>query len=218
MNVLRLLLIATLLPAAAGWCVEADPDLPQPFDPAAMAPVVQNSPFTRMVNMSDNLVLTGIAYIDGKPVCTIFNKETKMSYVVSETPNIQGWTLKEALPAADITRSQAKITVGGEVVSVRYDAAAMLPENMKKDKSRPDSGRGPPPPGGDDRFQRSGRGPSEEDRRRYESLSEQAREKFRNMMREKFSDEKFRAAPEEERRNMIRREFEKIEADDKKRR
>lgn len=173
-----------------------------------------------MVNMSDNLVLTGIAYIDGKPVCTIFNKETKMSYVVSETPNIQGWTLNEALPAADITRSQAKITVGGEVISVRYDATAMLPENMKKEKSRPEGrgeGRGPPP-GGDDRFQRSGRGPSEEDRRRYESLSEPAREKFRNMMREKFSDEKFRAAPEEERRNMIRREFEKIEADDKKKR
>jgi hypothetical protein len=35
------------------------------------------------------------------------------------------------------------------------------------------------------------------------------------MMRSKFSDEKFRNAPEEERRNIIRKEFERIEKEDK---
>lgn len=218
MHPFRLLqIVCPLLLPLGAWAAQPDPDLPQPFDAASLTPVIQNSPFTRMVNMSDNLVLTGIAYIDGKPVATIFNKETKLSYVVSETPNPQGWKLNEAMPAPDISRSQAKITIGGEVVSVRYDAAALSPENIKKDKARssPD-GRGPPPSGGDDGFRRSSRGPSEEERKRYESLSESAREKFRNMMREKFSDEKFRAAPEEQRREMIRREFERIEKEDRK--
>lgn len=216
MNPFRLLLPSFLLVLPVSLqAAQPDPDLPQPFDASSLAPVIQNSPFTRMVNMSDNLVLTGIAYIDGKPVATIFNKETKLSYVVSETPNPQGWKLTEAMPAPDIARSQAKITIGGEVVSVRYDAAAMSPENMKKDKARSSDGRGPSS-GGDDRFKRSSRGPSEEERKRYESLSEAAREKFRNMMREKFSDEKFRAAPEEQRREMVRREFERIEKEDKK--
>jgi hypothetical protein len=192
-----------------------DPDLPQPFDPAAVAPVLQSSPFTRMVNMSDNLVLTGIAYIDGKPVATVFNKETKQSFVVSEEPNFQGWTLSEALPTPDITRSQAKITIGGEVVSVRYDASALTKESMKGDR-KSDSGSRDERRSDDGRYSRSSRGPSEEDRKRYESLSDSAREKFRNMMQEKFRDEKFRNAPEEVRRSIIRNEFEKIEKEDKK--
>ncbi|WP_395738863.1 hypothetical protein [Prosthecobacter sp.] len=58
-------------------------------------------------------------------------------------------------------------------------------------------------------------GPTDEDRRRFESLSEKAREKFRDSMRETFIDEKFRNAPEEERRAKIRQLFEKAEAEDK---
>lgn len=209
-------LLAVLLPVVAQGA-DADSDLPQPFDPNSVVNVLQNSPFSRMVNISESLVLTGIAYIEGKPVATILNKDTKQSYVVSEKPNAQGWTLNEALPAAQISKAQAKISIGGEVVSVRYDSEAMTPENMKKKEKRPEGGGGPPgpPPGGDDRYRRSSRGPSEEDRKRYESLSDGAREKFRNILREKMMDERFRNAPEEERRNVIRNAFDKIEKDDK---
>ncbi len=209
-----LLRVFFLLPAAAALAAEPDTDLPQPFDPNSLAPVITSSPFTRMVNMSDNLVLTGIAYIDGKPVATVFNMETKQSHVVSSEPNFQGWTLQEALPAPDITRSQARITIGGEVVSVRY--AALTAKDMKNenrsDRERGDRG---PPPGGGDRYRGSSRGPSEEDRKRYEALSEKGREKLRSAIGEKFRDEKFRNAPEEERRNIIRREVEIIEKQDK---
>jgi hypothetical protein len=210
MKFLTCLAFLPLLALAA----EPDPDLPQPFDPTSVASVTSSSPFTRMVNMSDNLVLTGIAYIDGKPVATIFNKETKESHIVSNEPNFQGWVLNEALPAPDITRSRAVVTIGGEQVRLNY--AAISADDLKggkKDKDRDRSDR-PPPPGGDG-FKGERRGPSEEDRRRYESLSEKSREKFRDMMRSKFSDEKFRNAPEEERRNIIRKEFERIEKEDK---
>lgn len=193
-----------------------DPALPQPLDATVIAPVVQSSPFTRMVNMSDNLVLTGIANIKGKPVATIYNKETKQSYIVSEEPNQQGWKLTEAIQTPDITRSQAKITINNEVISVRYDSTAMTAENLKKDRPNNNGGGPGPAPGGggdSDRFRRD-RGPSEEGRRAYESLSEAGKEKLRNAMREKFSDEKFRNAPEDERRNIMRREFERIQRED----
>ncbi len=195
------------------FAAEPDPDLPQPFDPASLAPVTVSSPFTRMVSISDNLVLTGIAYINGKPVATLFNKETKESHIVSSEPNFQGWVLNEALPAPDITRSRAVVTIGGEQVKVSY--AAITADDMKMDRKREKSEGGGPPPGGGDRFKGSSRGPSDEDRKKYEALSDKAKEKFRDMMRSKFSDEKFRNAPEEERRNVIRKEFERIEKEDK---
>lgn len=212
MKTLTALLLTAALVAGAQ---EADPDLPQPFDPKSVAPVLENSPFSRMVNLSDNLVLTGIAYVDGKPVATVFNKETKVSSVVGSEPNFQGWTLQEAMPAPDVKLSQARIRIGGEVVSVRY--ASVSAEDLRGERRRDGerSDRGPPAGGEGDRFRGPSRGPSEEDRKRYESLSEKSREKFREMMRSKFSDEKFRNAPEEERRNIIRREFDRIEKEDK---
>ncbi|MBL9129919.1 MAG: hypothetical protein JNG86_01880 [Verrucomicrobiaceae bacterium] len=192
-----------------------DPDLPQPFDPTVLTQVVENSPFTRIVSVSDSLVLTGVAYVDGKPVVTLLDKSTKESLVVTDQPNLRGWTLVEATPSADITRAQAKISIGGEPVSIRYDASALTKDALKKDKSSPSPGGPPPPPGGE-RYSRGGRGPSDEDRQKFESLSEKAKEKFRDGMREMFSNDKFRNASEEDRRNAIRSMFDKIQKDDQK--
>lgn len=203
------------LPAAQPPAVPAgpiDPDLPQPFDPNTLAAVVENSPFTRIVSISDSLVLTGMAYVDGKPVVTIFDRNAKQSIVVSEEPNLKGWKLVGAQPSEKIDRAQAKIAIGGETFSVRH--ATLTKDDMRKDKDKGERREGGPS-GGDDRFKRGNRGPSEEDRKKYESLSEKARDKFREQLREKFSDEKFRNAPEEDRRNAVRTIFEKIEKEDK---
>lgn len=188
-----------------------DPDLPQPFDAASLSPIIQNSPFTRIVSISDSLVLTGMAYVNGKPVVTIFDKNEKQSLVVSEEPNLKGWKLMEAMPSSNIDRAQAKIAIGGETFSIRH--STLDKNDLTKGKS--DKGdRGPRSDSGGERFSRSNRGPSEEDRKKYESLSDKAKEKFRDAMRQKFSDEKFRSAPEEERRNAIRAMFDKIQKED----
>jgi hypothetical protein len=181
----------------------------------SLTAIVENSPFTRIVSISDSLVLTGMAYVDGKPVVTIFDKTAKQSIVVSDEPNLKGWKLVGAQPAEKIDFAQAKIAIGGETFSIRH--TSLSKDDMRKDKSERREGGpgGPPPPGGGDRFSRSNKGPSEEDRKKYESLSEKARDKFRNALREKFSDEKFRNAPEEDRRNALRSIFEKIEKEDK---
>lgn len=193
-----------------------DPDLPQPFDPNTLTAVVENSPFTRIVSISDSLVLTGMAYVDGKPVVTIFDKTAKQSIVVSDEPNLKGWKLVGARPSEKIDYAQAQIAIGGETFSIRH--SSLSKDDMRPDKREKGPPGGPPPPGGGDRFSRSNRGPSEDDRKKYESLSEKARDKFRDELRQKFSDEKFRNASEEDRRTAIRSVFEKIEKEDKGRR
>lgn len=206
-------LAAAALPAADKR-PGSDPDLPQPFDAGIAQPVLENSPFTRALNLSDSLTLTGLAYIQGKPVATVFDKSKKASYLVSEEPNAQGWKLAEASASTAISRSQAKIMVGNEVVTVRYAAEQISPEEMKKNRRPSDRGPGPPPPpdaGGPPR--REFRGPSEEDRRRYESLSERGKEKLRDFFRE--SREKLMNASPEERMNFIRSNFDRIEKEDR---
>lgn len=204
-------------PVVAAASVSVDPDLPQPFDPNTLTAVVENSPFTRIVSVSDSLVLTGMAYVDGKPVVTIFDKNAKQSIVVSEEPNLKGWKLVGARPSDKIDYAQAQIAIGGETFSIRH--STLSKDDMRKDKGErrdgPPGGPGGPPPPGGDRYNRSNRGPSEEDRKKYESLSEKAREKFRDALRQKFSDDKFRSASEEDRRTAIRSIFEKIEKEDK---
>jgi hypothetical protein len=207
------------LPAAMPAAVPrgpVDPDLPQPFDPNTLTAVVENSPFTRIVSISDSLVLTGMAYVDGKPVVTIFDKTAKQSIVVSEEPNLKGWKLVGARPSEKIDYAQAQISIGGETFSIRH--TSLSKDDMRPDKREKGPPGGPPPPGSGDRFSRSNRGPSEEDRKKYESLSEKARDKFRDELRQKFSDEKFRNASEEDRRTAIRSVFERIEKEDKGRR
>lgn len=207
--------LAPVEPAAPAQ--PTDPDLPQPFDPNTLAAVVENSPFSRIVSISDSLVLTGMAYVNGKPVVTIFDKNAKQSIVVSDEPNLKGWKLVGAKPSDKIDYASAQISIGGETFSIRHSS-------LSKDDMRPDlRGKGGPggpggPPGGGERFSRSSRGPSEEDRKKYESLSEKAKEKFRDVLREKMSDPKFRSASEEERRESIRSAFEKIQKSDQEKR
>jgi len=52
--------------------------------------------------------------------------------------------------------------------------------------------------------------------KKYESLSDKSKEKFRDGMRQMFSDEKFRNASEEDRRNAIRSMFDRIQKEDKR--
>lgn len=189
-----------------------DPDLPQPFDPSTLAAIVENPPFSRIVSVSDSLVLTGMAYVDGKPVVTIFDKDSKQSIVVTEEPNLKGWKLVGARPSEKIDFAQAQIAIGGETFNIRH--AALSKDDMKRDSKSDRRDHRDGPSSGGDRYSRGHRGPSDEDRKKYESLSENAKEKFRHALREKFSDDKFRNAPEEERRNAIRSIFEKIQKDD----
>ena len=60
------------------------------------------------------------------------------------------------------------------------------------------------------------RSPSEDDRNRYQALSDASKEKFRDGMRKMFSDESFRNSSEQDRRDAIRKLFDQIQKEDGK--
>lgn len=207
------LLTGLLCPAIAAGAAP-DPDLPQTVDPTEIAALVTSSPFTRSLNLSDSLVLTGIAYIEGKPVATILNKETKESYVVGESPNAQGWKLAETSATVKLDRTQAKLMIGTEIVTVRYSDAQLTPESMKKGGFRPGGGGEGRGDGHSDGPRREYPRPSEEDRAKFFALSDDAKRKFMERMGE--SREKLRMASPEERSAYVKKVFERIQEEDKK--
>lgn len=133
---------STLMLSAFAHAVEdkmpsPDPDLPQPFNVGIAQALLENSPFTRTLDLSDTLRLTGIAYVQGKAVATLVNKTTKQSYLVSDTPNAEGWRLAEASASSALNQTHIKLTVGSELVTIRYSDTQISPPKKGFDPLNP---------------------------------------------------------------------------------
>lgn len=177
-------------PAATSATSAPDRDgLPQSVATSHFELLTANSPFTRSLNLSDSLILTGIAVMDGKKVATLMNKETKETYVVSDLPNPQGWKMVEVAGNDELDKVAAKISVdGGEVVTVRYSDWALKPGEAKpatggggeiREGERRGFGRGEGRGDGRPSF-----GPSPEIRAKMEALPEEKRRQlFDHMMK-----------------------------------
>lgn len=190
-----------------------DPDLPQPFDAKVLTPLMSNSPFNRAVNISDSLVLTGMASIDGKPMVTLMDKEQKRTYVVTDEPNENGWKLAEPPPHVELKKAQVKISIGAEVVTIRHDREGQE-ESMKKDKHAPAASPQHEPSSNDRGYHRGPRtGPTPEQRERWEKLSDSAKEKVRNLFRD--NRDRISTMTDEQRRSFFESNFKSIEASDK---
>jgi hypothetical protein len=175
---------------------------------------VENSPFTRIVSISDSLVLTGMAYVDGKPVVTIYDKTNKQSIVVSDEPNLKGWKLVSAQPAEKIdyaqarSPSEAKASASGTPLlskddiqtRTRANAVTALQAHLRAEANVSAAATAVP---------------AKKTAKSTNPSLTRPRRQFRDELREKFSDEKFRNAPEEDRRNAVKTIFEKIEKQDK---
>lgn len=202
----------------SGASPRPDPDLPQPLAAQEVQPLVVSPPFTRALNLSESLTLTGIAYVEGKPVATIKNRQTNESFVVSEEPNAQGWKLAQWTTTRDLNRAEVKLMVAGEIVTVRYGMEQLTPETKRTPPgpSPSSGGGGPPPPGSDGPRIRTSSYLGDGGRERYYQLSDGARDKFRELMRQRR--EQNPNASMEELSAFAKREFEKIEADDRRNR
>src|SRR5688500_5958360 len=98
------------------WCATAlvhgvepvgnDPDVPGPLDLSVANHLLEHPPFTRALNLSESLMLTGVAYVDGKPVATIKDTATNKHHLVSEEPNAMGWRLAGSSPSAELNRAE----------------------------------------------------------------------------------------------------------------
>jgi hypothetical protein len=195
--------------AAAG--PEADLDLPQPFDVREAEALLMNSPFTRALNLSDSLVLTGLAYLEGRPVVTILDRATNESHVVSEVPNAEGWRLAEINASQVLDRTEIKIMVGGETVSVRYSEDQLAPKGTRPGGSGRSSGG---PPRQDFRRFRTSSLLGEGGRDRYRALSDRARDQYRDTVRKRLEERPNDS--QQEREAFARRVMSRLEQEDRR--
>ena len=109
--------------------------LPQPVDLAVFESLIADPPFTRTVNPSDSIILTGVAQIEGETLATLLNTQTLQSQVVGAAANAAGWQLLSLGGDPDLSQTwNAKIQVaGGEVITIRY---------QKPPAKKPGSGSG----------------------------------------------------------------------------
>ncbi len=152
---------------------------PEPVDPPLFEALMNESPFNRALNLSDSLILTGIARIDDEEVATLLNKETKETFVVSRSSNPQGWRMLELNTDEDLEKVSAKVSVtGGEIVTVRYADWQLKPGEAKP-------GAGPAASEDDDSSSKGKRrGPPSDIREKIGALSPEQRNRFFTRMRE----------------------------------
>jgi hypothetical protein len=145
-------------------------------------------------------------------MATLLDKVTKRTYVVSDSPNEVGWTLVESTPTTDLKRTQVKVNVAGEVVTIRHDSEAQM-ETMKKNKTAPGGNNSPGPEerreGG---YSRDRRGPPPEVMERYNKLSDKAKEKLRSHFTE--NRERIMNMNPEERKSYMEKTFKKVAEED----
>ncbi|MDB4662700.1 hypothetical protein OAE61_03600 [Verrucomicrobiales bacterium] len=188
--------------------------IPAPVLKEHFSDILENSPFLRSVNLSDSLILTGIAVIDATALATLVDRNTKQSYVVSNQPNAQGWKMVELDGDLDLETITATISVdGSDTVKVRYDNMKLKSGEGKPAGALGASGAPEPEKGAEmtDRKDNGGRGRGGSDpemREKMMSLSEEQRGKlFQKMMelREKKPD-----MSKEERGELMKKSMEKM--------
>lgn len=177
-------LLILILITAAPWGFAAEDN--ESKRPVA-APADHSKDDSPLARQSGWKVLS-FSFTGGTPLATLAEATTGRTLALSFEPDVKGNQLLSATFAGDSKDLQ--------VVAMIDKTRCSISQKLKEASSRRPDGQ---------------RGPSEEDRRKYEALSEPAKAKFRELLREKFSDAKFRESPEEERRAAIRSIYEKVE-------
>ena len=171
-------------------------ELPQPVTADHFSAIRSQSPFLRTLNLAETYSLRGVAEIGGTPVATLYNRDTKKTITVTkDQANAEGITMVEVVPARDLNGVAVKVSLGGEVIELKYETQQLSPTASGK----ANGGKGGDSKGGGDSKRR---GPSKQDMERYNSLTDAQKEKFRDYARQTM--QKYPNLSREERGNMIR--------------
>lgn len=121
----------SVLLAVPGFAMDGagkmDPDLPQPWDAKLAEPLLRHSPFTRKVDLSRSLVLTGVAVIEGKLIATVHEQDSGRSYIVTDEPNELGWRLLGGGPRPSLEHTEVQLLIGQERFTLRYQGDQLHP-------------------------------------------------------------------------------------------
>lgn len=121
------LLIAVALMTAA----RADqPAIPASVSAANYPDLLERPPFRRVLTLSESLVLSGVANLPGGKVVTVWDRASARSFVVSSTPNPQGWKLMELSESTDLRNVAATIAAGDQKITLRFDPERLTPPKL----------------------------------------------------------------------------------------
>ena len=111
-------------------------DLPKSLDSDVYKPLKDAPPFRRVLSLSDSLVLTGVAKIPGSTVVTVLNTATNESFVVSNEPNAQGWSLISVEGKGNLRNVVANVDTGTQQIVIRFDPRQLQPEIIRRARRR----------------------------------------------------------------------------------
>ncbi|MEM9017997.1 MAG: hypothetical protein AAGC68_13365, partial [Verrucomicrobiota bacterium] len=160
--------------------------LPTPIADSQFDSLRHQSPFTRILDFSEAIQLTGIAVINGEQVATIRDHRNNESIVISSRPNDKGWKMVGVESSQDLDKVIATIAVNGdELVSVQFDESQLQPnptEKRAKDKIEIPSGKDRRPLPSDKEKREFG----DWVRGRMSKMSEEQRKRVGQIMQEKM--------------------------------
>lgn len=107
-----------------------EPAIPAPVSAASYPDLLQRPPFRRVLTLSDSLVLSGVAALPGGKVVTVWDHATARSFVVSSTPNPQGWKLIDLTESTDLRSVAATIAAGEQKITLRFDPERLTPPKL----------------------------------------------------------------------------------------
>lgn len=113
-----------------------DTPVPAPVTAGQFSTLLERPPFRRILGLSDSLVLSGVASLPSGDMVTVWNRTTKESFIVTATPNPQGWKLASLTKSTDPASVTAVIASGGQSITLRFDPGRLTPPKLDN-TSRP---------------------------------------------------------------------------------
>jgi hypothetical protein len=108
----------------------AQPAIPPPVSAADYPSLLERPPFRRILSLSDSLVLSGIARLPKGDVVTVWDRAAARSFIVTSTPNPQGWRLLELTDGNDLRRVGATIAAGEQKITLHFDPERLTPPRL----------------------------------------------------------------------------------------
>ena len=107
-----------------------EPAIPPPVSAANYPALLERPPFREVLGLSQSLVLSGVASLPGGKVVTVWDRATGRSFVVTSTPNPQGWKLADLTESTDLRSVAATIASGDETITLRFDPERLTPPKL----------------------------------------------------------------------------------------
>lgn len=166
-----IILLLAILTLSATYLHNAAAELPTAPDEADYGPLKQASPFGRVLSLSETYALRGIAAFGDLQVITLYNRTTEKTLIATTgEANEEGIRLVSVVPAPVLEGVAARIALADEEIELKYEESQLAPQprpaNTSDGKSNGDKKEQP-------------RGPTLEERARYEALPEEKKAKLR---------------------------------------